>query len=64
MQSMESLLEKKGPVAVVFKEYLRPVAGHGSVIFPPTYAGNDGYQIDPIGIGENKTNRCVLDSVQ
>lgn len=64
MQSIESLLEKKGPVAVVVKEYLRPVAGHGSVIFPPTYAGNDGYQIDAIGVGENKTNRCVLDSVQ
>jgi CRISPR-associated protein Csb1 len=64
MQSIESLLDKKGPVAVVVKEYLRPVAGHGSVIFPPTYAGNDGYQIDPIGIGDNKTNRCVLDSVQ
>jgi CRISPR-associated protein Csb1 len=61
MTDFDALLEKNGPVAIVVKERLRPVGGADSPIFPPTYAGVDGYCIDPLPDGHN---RCVLDSVQ
>src|SRR5262249_14317777 len=35
----DELLDIKGPAAIVGEEWLRPVEGHGSVIFPPSYAG-------------------------
>jgi hypothetical protein len=38
MTMQETLLNNAGPVAIVFKERLRPVGGYSSVIFPPTYA--------------------------
>lgn len=37
------------------------MGGPGGSVFPPTYAGHDGYSIDPLPDGRN---RCVLDSVQ
>lgn len=64
MSTFDHFLDKSGPVALVIRERLRPVAGRGSVVFPPTYAGVDGYLIDPVGVGDDQTNRCVLDSVQ
>ncbi len=33
----ENLLDSNGPVAIVLKQYLRPVEGIGEPIFPPTY---------------------------
>lgn len=61
MTDFNSLLERNGPVAIVVKERLRPIGGSDSPVFPPTYAGVDGYCIDPLPDGHN---RCVLDSVQ
>lgn len=61
MTDFNTLLEREGPVAIVVKERLRPVGGSDSPVFPPTYAGIDGYCIDPLPDGHN---RCVLDSVQ
>lgn len=61
MTDFNSLLEHDGPVAIVIKERLRPVGGADSPVFPPTYAGVDGYCIDQLRDGHN---RCVLDSVQ
>lgn len=61
MTDFNALLDQEGPVAIVVKEKLRPVGGADSPVFPPTYAGIDGYCIDPLPDGHN---RCVLDSVQ
>lgn len=61
MNDFNALLKADGPVAIVIKERLRPVGGAKSPVFPPTYAGHDGYCIDPLPDGHN---RCVLDSVQ
>jgi len=61
MTDFNALLNADGPVAIVIKERLRPVGGAESPVFPPTYAGHDGYCIDPLPDGHN---RCVLDSVQ
>ena len=36
---VDELLDMNGPAAIVTEERLRPVEGHGSVIFPPSYAG-------------------------
>jgi CRISPR-associated protein Csb1 len=33
----DTLLNINGPAAIVGEEWLRPVGGHGSVIFPPSY---------------------------
>ncbi len=33
----DECLREDGPVAIIIKQYLRPVEGHGEVIFPPTY---------------------------
>ena len=64
--TVQQLMNNAGPVAIVFREHLRPVGGHGSVIFPPTYAPDkdsgekkSGYSIDVVKDG----NRCVIDSV-
>lgn len=61
MTDFNALLDREGPVAIVAKERLRPVGGSDSPVFPPTYAGVDGYCIDSLPDGHN---RCVLDSVQ
>ncbi len=44
----DELLDMNGPAAIVGEEWLRPAEGHGSVIFPPTYAGAGAstYNID------------------
>jgi len=34
----DELLDINGPAAIVCEEWLRPVGGHGSVIYPPTFA--------------------------
>jgi CRISPR-associated protein Csb1 len=45
------MLAKDGPAALVCRQWLMPVTGHGEVIFPPTFAateaGRSGYNIDP-----------------
>lgn len=61
MTDFNALLKPDGPVAIVIKERLRPVGGAESPVFPPTYAGHDGYCIDKFPDGHN---RCSLDSVQ
>lgn len=51
--------DKNGPVAFHLKQYLVPVEGKGSVIFPPTYA-DVGYNIDEMSDG---TKVATIDSV-
>jgi CRISPR-associated protein Csb1 len=57
------LLATNGPAAIVAEEYLRPVEGYGSIIYPPTYAGGgDGestYNIDDTPNGKV----AIIDSI-
>ncbi len=57
------LLDMNGPAAIVGEEWLRPAEGHGSVIFPPTYAGAGAgastYNIDDTPIGKT----AIIDSM-
>jgi CRISPR-associated protein Csb1 len=54
-------IKPTGPVALVLKEYLLPVEGEGSVIFPPTYASEKSpYNIDVLSDG---TKVVTIDSV-
>src|SRR6266446_169641 len=57
----DEMLDKNGPAAIVCEEWLRPVGGHGSVIFPPTYAGAGAstYNIDDTPNGKT----AILDSM-
>lgn len=60
----DTWLSDKGPAALVIREYLMPVEGHDSVLFPATFASGDnfpgGYNIDEAADG---TNVCLIDSV-
>jgi CRISPR-associated protein Csb1 len=52
-----------GPVALHLKQKLLPVEGEGAVVFPPTYAMEEGkspYNIDVLSDG---TRVCTIDSV-
>lgn len=53
-----------GPAALVLREHLMPVEGHDGAVFPPTFAGGDGfaggYNIDKFG---DEQNVCLIDSV-
>lgn len=62
---LHAWLGRRDVVALVVKQTMRPVAGHGTPVFPATYAaeksGEPGrYCISPVGEG----NVCVIDSVQ
>lgn len=60
----EDWLEQDGPAAVVCREWLVPVEGRDSIIFPPTFAGESGgkskYNVDTLGDG---TKSVLIDSV-
>lgn len=63
--TLSQLLGDRDLVALVVRQPLRPVAGHGTAVFPASYAaeksGEPGrYCISPVGTG----NLCVIDSVQ
>ena len=57
---------RDGPVALHLRQLLLPVEGHGSIIFPPTYADSSlnqrdfGYNIDELSDG---TKIATIDSV-
>ena len=57
-------LKDDGPAAVVCREWLVPVEGRDSIIFPPTFAGETGgkskYNVDMLGDG---TKSVLIDSV-
>lgn len=57
-------LKDNGPAAIVLREVLIPVEGDDGVIFPPTFAGGDGfkggYNIDEFPDGSNV---CIVDTV-
>jgi CRISPR-associated protein Csb1 len=57
------LLDHNGPAAIVCEEWLRPVEGNGSVIFPPSYAGarprEATYNIDDTPNGKT----AIIDSI-
>jgi CRISPR-associated protein Csb1 len=62
-QVANQLLDENGPAAIVSQEWLRPVNGHGSVIFPPSYAGarprEATYNIDDTPNGKT----AIIDSI-
>ncbi len=69
LKKFDSWLNDDGPAALVIREYLTPVEGPDGVLFPSTFAGeqgNDpdrfkgGYNIDTFDDG---TNCCLIDSV-
>ncbi len=68
MIDLESLLDKNN-VALVMKEYLKPVEGDNAIVYPPTYAdlggkGVGGYNIDQVNVDGNVVgNVCTIDSV-
>ncbi len=51
--------DDRGPVALYFKQHLKPVEGDGGVVFPPTYA-DIGYNIDELSDGSKVV---AIDSV-
>lgn len=64
------LLADDGPAALVIREYLMPVEGRDGVLFPATFAPEEGnapdrfrggYNIDPSPDAEN--NVCLVDTV-
>ncbi|MGH7554742.1 MAG: type I-G CRISPR-associated RAMP protein Csb1/Cas7g [Longimicrobiales bacterium] len=63
-QLAQKWLNADGPAAVVCREWLVPVEGRESIIFPPTFAGEGGgksrYNVDALGDG---TNSVLIDSV-
>jgi CRISPR-associated protein Csb1 len=73
IEQFDSLLDDKGPAAIVLKRRLRPVEGTDSWIFPPTFAqsestdeddegGRGQYQIDQLP-NDVRRNVCTIDSV-
>lgn len=64
--SIDKWISEEGPAAIIAREYLVPVMGGDSVVFPPTFAPVKGssekkseYVIDQL-----RTNKvCLLDSV-
>jgi CRISPR-associated protein Csb1 len=73
MTNYDELLKIAGPVALTVREYLEPVHGADSVLFPATFAPPEGedrkpaYVIDeidgPDSDGEKKTKVGLIDSV-
>ena len=60
-ETIQRLLDSKGPVALVRREVLVPVEGRDAVFFPPTYASDkQPYNIDTLGDG---TKVVTVDSV-
>jgi len=51
--------------AIVLREYLRPIGGYDTPIFPPTFAMREKLQRTPYNIDTLKdgTNVCLIDSV-
>jgi CRISPR-associated protein Csb1 len=61
-EASDEFLAANGPAAIVAEEYLRPVEGYGSIIYPPTYLGKDGestYNIDDTPNGKV----AIIDSI-
>jgi CRISPR-associated protein Csb1 len=63
--TIKNWIDRKGPVALVLKEFLVPVEGEGAVFFPPTYAPpskteDSNYNIDVLADG---TKVALIDSV-
>ncbi len=65
----DAWLKDDGPAALVIREHLMPVEGNDGVVFPSTFAAEDGnapdrfkggYNIDTFGDGESV---CLIDSV-
>ena len=63
----DAWMSEDGPAALVLREYLQPVGGDDSVVFPPTFAPEEGsrqsgsgYVIDTLRDG---TKVCLIDSV-
>jgi CRISPR-associated protein Csb1 len=70
--ALDALAVRRDVVALVRRQPMRPVAGHGTPVFPATYAADKNdkssepggrYCISPVGL-DGTRNVCVIDSVQ
>lgn len=61
IERFDSWLQASGPVAVIIREELEPVAGADSVFFPPTFAAPQGSDAPPgYLIDETSSGRIAL----
>lgn len=69
LEKFDGWLNDAGPAALVIREHLMPVEGHDGVVFPATFAAEQGtgpdrfpggYNIDGLVDGENV---CLIDTV-
>jgi len=66
LNKFDGWLGDAGPAAMVIREHLMPVEGHGGVLFPATFAASQdgtfkgGYNIDTFADGKNL---CLIDTV-
>ena len=69
MSNYDELLKTTGPVALTLREYLEPVQGADAVLFPATFAPEEGsdakpdYILDDLRVGETVTKVGLIDSV-
>jgi len=63
LNRFDAWLKDDGAAALVIREWLVPVEGADGVVFPPTFAGGDGFEGGyNIDVFEND-NVCLIDSV-
>ena len=62
--NFDELLKTAGPVALTIREYLEPVQGPDSVMFPPTFAAPEGKKDDgPSYVIDEEVKIGLIDSV-
>src|SRR5258708_1980406 len=72
IDEFDTLLDDKGPAAIVMHRKLMPAEGKNAWIFPPTFAqsesadddedGGGAYQIDDLP-NDARKNVCLIDSI-
>lgn len=69
-EALDALVMRREVVALVRRQPMRPVAGHGTPVFPALYAADKNDKTDAAGrycispVGRDGGNVCVIDSVQ
>jgi len=63
IDQFDGWLEATGPVALVVREYLDPVAGPGAVFFPPTFAPPEDKRDEKPSYVIDESKVCLVDSV-
>lgn len=69
LTTFDAWLQNTGPAALVMREHLMPVEGHDGVVFPATFAAEQGSAPDRFPGGYNidgpadRDNVCLIDTV-